>query len=276
MFDLFKFKLRQFKSNAWKSKAKAYVYEQQTNSKGNYQDFLTQDYILELTKRIKNDATVLDLGCGTGVLSMQLALNGYSVFSIDISKQMLEQLALKIEGLPIQLVEGDIFELPFQKEKFEGIITRWVLPHFSDWHLAVNEASRVLKSGGIFIFDMTSEENYCFAEENNKLDYDKFGYNPHNENAKNFYAASNKEKILNITNSAGLEILEIIPNGFFKSNAVFASSLKNDEYESFKKEFEIYYQNVEISKFIQWFDLNIVKKLPINLSNTLTVVTQKK
>jgi ubiquinone/menaquinone biosynthesis C-methylase UbiE len=276
MFDLFKFKLRQFKSNAWKSKTKAYVYEKQTNSTGDYQDFLTRDYILELTKRINDDATVLDLGCGTGVLSMQLGEMGYTVFSLDISKGMLEQLAIKKENLPIQLFEGDIFELPFENEIFEGIITRWVLPHFSDWHLAVNESSRVLKKGGIFIFDITSEENYSVVGAEKMLNFDTFGYNPYNKNAKNYYAASTKEKILNITKLAGLEVLEIIPNGFYRSNAIFATCLSDDEYKNFKNEFNIYYKNEEVKQFIQWFDLNVVKKLPLYLSNTLTVVTRKK
>ena len=70
MFDLFKYKLRKIKSNAWKSKGKAIVYNLQTEIKGDYQDFLTSDYIKELTTRVDKGKKVLDLGCGTGVLSL--------------------------------------------------------------------------------------------------------------------------------------------------------------------------------------------------------------
>ncbi len=247
----------------------------QTNSTGDYQDFLTRDYVNELTKRIHNGASVLDLGCGTGVLTLQLGLMGYRVSSLDISEAMLGQLKSKAKDLPIELFQGDIFNLPFRDEKFDGIITRWVFPHFPEWSLAVNEASRVLKSGGIFVFDMTSDENYKFANANKTLDLNNFGYNPYNKNAKNYYASSNINAIEDIAKKSNLNIIKIIPNGFYRTNAIIASALGADAYENFKDKFNDYYKNESIKEFIQWFDLNVTKKLPTELVNTLTIVTQK-
>ena len=48
------------------------------------------DQYVALIKEYKKTGDVLDLGCGTGRLSVQLAMNGYFVTATDISTDMLD------------------------------------------------------------------------------------------------------------------------------------------------------------------------------------------
>jgi ubiquinone/menaquinone biosynthesis C-methylase UbiE len=276
MFDLLKYNLRSIKSKSWRSAGKAAVYEKQTSVKGDYQDFLTNDYISELTKRLNKRSKILDLGCGTGVLSLNLATLGYNITALDISKGMLGELEKKIGSLPISTIQGDVFDQPFSEEKFDGIITRWVLPHFEDWPLIVNESTMYLKKGGIFIFDMTSKENYEDASKGREVDFDHFGYNPYNNKSKGYYSSASIKEIRGVAQKAGLEVLDIIPNGYYRTNALLYGRLGEAQYKIFLDKFNELYKNEDIKEFVQWFDLTVTKKLPENMVNTFTVITKKR
>ena len=77
-------------------------------------------------------ARVLDVGAGTGSLTLPLARLGYQVTALDLSPMMLERLRLRAaaEGLDIELVEGRA-ESPPQRT-FAAVVERlllWTLPH---------------------------------------------------------------------------------------------------------------------------------------------------
>ncbi len=77
-------------------------------------------------------ARVLDVGAGTGSLSLPLARLGYQVTALDISPMMLERLRLKAadENFDIEIVEGRA-EAPPQLA-FDAVVERlllWTLPH---------------------------------------------------------------------------------------------------------------------------------------------------
>jgi len=275
VFNQLKFKLKQFKIRAWQSKGKASIYNMITKINGDYQDFLTDQYIKELTSRINLSSSILDLGAGTGVLSLKLTQLGYKVISLDISKEMLAELSKNCEGLSVSLKQGDIFDIPFQEETFERVITRWVIPHFADWPLIVNEVSRVLKKGGIFVFDMTIKENYTHPNHQYQTPFVKFDYNPMDPSAKNFYASATIDEIKLLACCSSFHVVDIFPNGFFKSNALLYSSLGHQKYNLFKSEFDDFYKNKSVAEFIQWFDLSVTKSLPFDLVNTMTIVLRK-
>jgi SAM-dependent methyltransferase len=77
-------------------------------------------------------ARVLDVGAGTGSLSLLLAHLGYQVTALDLSPKMLEHLRLRAadEGLDIQIVEGRADSPP--QLAFDAVVERlllWTLPH---------------------------------------------------------------------------------------------------------------------------------------------------
>jgi ubiquinone/menaquinone biosynthesis C-methylase UbiE len=95
---------------------------------------------------------VLDLACGTGIVSRSVApLVGPSgsVVGIDISPAMLEVArTAAVEGAPVTWLEGDAQVLPFPDASFDIVLCQQGLQFFPDRQAGVNEMGRVLVSGG--------------------------------------------------------------------------------------------------------------------------------
>jgi SAM-dependent methyltransferase len=107
--------------------------------------------------RIK-DEKVLELGCGTGRLTIPLAKNGYNITGVDFTSSMLQKAKAKTTkaGLNIEFIEADMRTLSLS-EKFDLIF----IPFNSIHHLYKNEdlfntfkvVKHHLKDGGLFLLD---------------------------------------------------------------------------------------------------------------------------
>lgn len=92
----------------------------------------------------------LDVGCGTGFLSLELAARGHRVTGIDFAPEMLalaKEKAASAEA-PVRFEHADAENLPFAAASFDLVITRhvlWTLPHPE---AAISEWQRVLRPGG--------------------------------------------------------------------------------------------------------------------------------
>jgi ubiquinone/menaquinone biosynthesis C-methylase UbiE len=92
----------------------------------------------------------LDVGCGTGFLSFELAARGCRVTGIDFAPAMLAEARRKAAelGASVGFVEGDAEQLRFAPGSFDLVMSRhllWTLPHPE---AAIDEWIRVLRSGG--------------------------------------------------------------------------------------------------------------------------------
>ena len=97
---------------------------------------------------VGHGGTVLELGIGTGRIARPVADAGCQVVGIDVSAEMM----LKAREKDIErLVRGSILNLPFQNASFDGVMVIHVLHHIADWRLALTEAWRILKPGGVMI-----------------------------------------------------------------------------------------------------------------------------
>lgn len=103
-----------------------------------------------MAPKTHQDAKVLDLGCGTGALSTELAAN-YDVVSLDFSS---EALAFCQERGLKNLVHADAQVLPFPDASFDVVVSLDTLEHIPDDSAAVREAFRALKPGGTFIVNV--------------------------------------------------------------------------------------------------------------------------
>src|SRR5438046_6873595 len=109
------------------------------------------DRIVALAVGGRAPLDALDVGCGTGFLSLELAGRGHRVTGVDFAPQMLAEARRKAaseQGLAVRFEEGDAEALPFSDASFGLVITRhvlWTLPHPET---AIDEWIRVLRPGG--------------------------------------------------------------------------------------------------------------------------------
>jgi SAM-dependent methyltransferase len=99
-------------------------------------------------------ATVLDMGAGTGFLSLLLAAQGYQVTAADLSPGMLARLTAKAagRGLVVRVAETDALHPP--EGRFDAVVERhlvWTLPDpaaaLAAWHAAAPDGRLVLVEG---------------------------------------------------------------------------------------------------------------------------------
>jgi SAM-dependent methyltransferase len=98
--------------------------------------------------------TALDVGAGTGRLSLKLARRGISVLAIDPSPEMLAQARANAdrEGLAIELHSGSLETgLPSRPSGFDRVVCALALCHVMDLRRAACELSRVVRVGGYLL-----------------------------------------------------------------------------------------------------------------------------
>lgn len=100
-------------------------------------------------------ARLLDLGCGAGHVSFQVAPLVKEVVAYDLSQQMLDVVSAAAvdRGLNnIRTVCGAAERLPFADGEFDFVFSRYSAHHWSDLGLALREVRRILKPGGVAAF----------------------------------------------------------------------------------------------------------------------------
>jgi ubiquinone/menaquinone biosynthesis C-methylase UbiE len=108
------------------------------------------DRIFGLVLQSPGPLDALDLGCGTGFLSLELAARGHRVTGVDFAPSMLERAKSKAaaRGLSVRFEQADAEQLPCRPASFDLAISRhvlWTLPHPE---AAIDEWIRVLRPAG--------------------------------------------------------------------------------------------------------------------------------
>ncbi len=122
----------------------------------------TTEWILGITA--KKQLNILDLGCGPGLYSEILAKKGHKVTGVDFSANSIEYAAneAKKKGLDITYLNEDYLKLNMKENSFDLVILIYtdfgpLLPNERQQLLAT--IKKVLKPGGIFIFDVLNDKN---------------------------------------------------------------------------------------------------------------------
>jgi 2-polyprenyl-6-hydroxyphenyl methylase/3-demethylubiquinone-9 3-methyltransferase len=95
---------------------------------------------------------VLDVGCGAGFLSNDLAAGGAAVTGIDLAPDALAVARAHDSSGRARYVEADALALPFEDGSFDAVCAMDFLEHVERPERAIAEASRVLVPGGLFFF----------------------------------------------------------------------------------------------------------------------------
>lgn len=98
---------------------------------------------------------VLDVGCGGGYTCEFLARRGASVWGVDRSRPSIEAARAHAaeQGLAIAYDLGVGEQLPYGAAAFDAVVCVDVLEHVDDVGQVIGEIHRVLRSGGLFLFD---------------------------------------------------------------------------------------------------------------------------
>jgi 2-polyprenyl-6-hydroxyphenyl methylase / 3-demethylubiquinone-9 3-methyltransferase len=97
----------------------------------------------------------LDVGCGGGLLAEEIARQGFVVTGIDPSEASLQTARAHAaqSGLAIDYRRGTAEDLPCEAGSLDLVYCCDVLEHVDSVDRAVAEAARVLKPGGVYLYD---------------------------------------------------------------------------------------------------------------------------
>lgn len=131
----------------------------------------------------------LDVGCGTGEISLYLAKRGFKVTAIDHDPQAISIVKKKLRGY-LSTVSVDSFSGFSSTFKFDLIILREVLEHIKDDRLALKKIHLLLKKDGAVLITVPGQ---------------KYLYGPHDKMSGHFRRYQ-KNELLNKVRQANLKI----------------------------------------------------------------------
>ena len=127
---------------------------------------LFEPYAADLVNRLdsRSLSRVLEVAAGTGVVTRALAsvLAGrVSIVATDLNQPMLDQASALGTKRPVEWRQADAMQLPFQDGTFDAVVCQFGVMFFPDKAKAFSEAHRVLRPGGVLIFNVWDrlEEN---------------------------------------------------------------------------------------------------------------------
>ncbi|MEY2494693.1 MAG: hypothetical protein QOJ45_1185 [Verrucomicrobiota bacterium] len=121
---------------------------------------LFQPYAEDLAARLQvgENASLLELACGTGILTRVLRTRlpaTVELVATDLNEPMFRHAAEKFgETEAVQWLQADACNLPFGERTFDAVVCQFGIMFVPDKALAAREARRVLKPGGLFLFNV--------------------------------------------------------------------------------------------------------------------------
>lgn len=98
-----------------------------------------------------DDIRILDIGSGIGLTDSHLTTRFKNLNGVDVEKGVVAKAKEKNPGVKYKLYDG--LKLPFEGNTFDMIFTINVMHHVepAKWHIFIEEAKRVIRSGGVFV-----------------------------------------------------------------------------------------------------------------------------
>lgn len=117
-----------------------------------------EEYAADLVKRLapRKPRRILEVAAGTGVVTRALAaaLPGVAIVATDLNPAMLDQAkGVGIKG-KIEWQQADALALPFPDASFDAVVCQFGVMFLPDKAKGYAEARRVLKPGGVYLFNV--------------------------------------------------------------------------------------------------------------------------
>jgi SAM-dependent methyltransferase len=118
-----------------------------------------EPFAVDLVNRVSSRSLsrVLEIAAGTGVVTRALASGlgeGASIVATDLNQAMLDQAAAIGTERKVEWRQADAMQLPFPDGTFDAVVCQFGVMFFPDKPKAFSEARRVLKPGGVFVFNV--------------------------------------------------------------------------------------------------------------------------
>lgn len=171
-------------------------------------DACVQDLLSNV--QLKDNASILDYGCGTGFIAFALKNETNNVTGMDYSSGMIEVFNNKVSEFEldnIRAIKHNMNEEELPKEEFDLIISSKTMHHIKDTNMFFKKSYDALKDGGILCINDLDKEDGSFHKDQNNDGVEHYGYE--------------KEELFAIAKNLGFEVLayEIVYN-----------QLKNEQY----------------------------------------------
>jgi len=101
---------------------------------------------------LKPGMNVLDLACGPGFISCELARMAGTVTGVDISEELIftaHQAKVSEKADNVSFLTGNVYDLALPENAFDFVYARFLFQHLEKPQLALSNILRVLKPGGI-------------------------------------------------------------------------------------------------------------------------------
>ena len=125
-----------------------------------------EPYAADLVNRLasRSLSRVLEVAAGTGVVTRALASvlpERVAIVATDLNQPMLDQASALGTTRPVEWRQADAMRLPFQDGTFDAVVCQFGVMFFPDKTQALSEARRVLRPGGVLVFNVWDriEEN---------------------------------------------------------------------------------------------------------------------
>jgi SAM-dependent methyltransferase len=125
-----------------------------------------EPYAADLARRLATRplSRVLEVAAGTGVVTRALAATlpeSISIVATDLNQAMIDHAASVGTKRPVQWRQADAMRLPFEDHSFDAVVCQFAAMFFPDKAKAFSQARRVLRPGGLFLFNVWDriEEN---------------------------------------------------------------------------------------------------------------------
>ena len=111
--------------------------------------------------RFARGRRVIDLGCGTGYGSAELARTAETVLALDVSPDAVAHARANYRLPNLQFLQASCADVPFASNSAGLVVAYEVIEHLDDWPRLIAEANRLLNDAGVFIVSTPNRLYYA-------------------------------------------------------------------------------------------------------------------